>query len=106
MAAPQVDKKETVLEEAARVVDGLRQASYGSPWDNHGCTAEMWTSFLRRRGILSPNVDVFLTAEDVCLMNILQKVSREANEHKRDNLVDTCGYSRNVELIKEWRDNG
>lgn len=85
---------ETVLEEAARIVDGDRNAAYGDPAGNHGTTAAMWTAYLQRRGLLTGELD----ARDVCLLNVLQKTSRDAHWRQRDNLTDICGYARNAEL--------
>ncbi len=84
----------SVLDEAGAVVDGPRRASYGSPAENHGRTAAMWSAYL----------GVKITARQVCMLNILQKVSRDAHSARHDNLVDLCGYARNAELIEEERD--
>lgn len=85
----------SVADEAAAAVEE-RMRSYGHPSVNHACTAELWRAYLRRRH----GVDVALDAQDVCLLNALQKVSREANERRRDNLVDLIGYVMNVDLIQ------
>jgi hypothetical protein len=89
--------RETVLEEADRIVNGSRNASYGDPAGNHGCTAAMVTAYLRRRGYLVEGAEV--DDYDICWINTLQKASRDANTRKRDNLVDAAGYMRNAELI-------
>lgn len=89
--------RETVLEEAARIVDGDRNEAYGDPAGNHGTTAAMWTAYLARRGLLAPGA--VLDARDVCWVNALQKASRDAFDRRRDNLVDVAGYMRNAELI-------
>ncbi len=87
-------KTETVLDEAARIVDGPRRISYGTPRENHECTAAMWSAYLGRT----------ITAQDVCMLNILQKASRGAHQVRsgryleRDTLVDIAGYARNAEL--------
>lgn len=100
---------ESVLSEAARLVDGDRQAAYGHPAKNHGCTAELWTAYLRRRcsatktiEIGEPVVNIIeLDAFDVCMLNILQKVSRLAHSRQRDGLVDLAGFARNAEMVDE-----
>lgn len=89
----------TILEEAERVVNGERRDHYGHPLDNHSCTAEMWTAYLKRVGVLQPGKRV--TAQDVPFLNILQKCSRAANLCTRDTLVDIAGYPRNVEMMWE-----
>lgn len=83
-----------ILEEANELVHGDRQNSYGHPLDNHSHTAEYWNVFLSRQK--GP-----LTAEDVCWLNILQKISRARFRKKRDNLTDTAGYAENIEMIWE-----
>lgn len=91
-------KRETILEEAQRVVDGERNDHYGHPRDNHGCTAALIGAYLSRK-LGRP---VAIDAQDVCMINVLQKVSRLAHtpEH-RDSLVDIAGYARNAEMLHE-----
>lgn len=87
----------TVLEEADAVTRGDRNKDYGSPLGNHSNVAAYWRLWVERKyGIVVP-----FDAEDVCWMNILQKVSREGNARKRDNLVDVAGYVRNVEMVQD-----
>ena len=86
-----------ILEEALRIVDGDRGKFYGHPLDNHGNTAEFWASYLKRKF----GVEINLTGRDVCLMMVLLKISRDANRPKEDNLLDICGYTRNVQMIEE-----
>jgi hypothetical protein len=93
-------RPESVLEEAGRITSGDRHSSYGEPLDNHQCTADLITAFMRRK--YGAQLPAF-TAEDVCMINILQKCAREANTPKRDNLVDICGYARNHERCGEER---
>jgi hypothetical protein len=84
-----------ILVDAEDVTSGARRESYGTPEDNHTCTAQMMAAYLER----AHGVTVPLTAVDVCYFNILQKVSRLANAYQRDGLVDIAGYARNIELI-------
>lgn len=86
-----VKRKETVLEEAARVVDGPRRNDYGTPSENHSRTAAMWSKYL----------GIEVTMQDVCMLNILQKCARGAHRITRDTLVDIAGYARNAELCEE-----
>ena len=80
-----------ILKEAARVVDGPRQESYGHPLRNHARTAALWSAYL----------GVTITPRQVCMLNSLQKISRDANRAKRDNLVDLAGWARNAEMVSE-----
>lgn len=82
----------TVLEEAAQIVDGPRRETYGDPKENHARTAALWNAYL------TSGPEFVLTARDVCMLNILQKISRDRHCPKRDNLVDIAGYARNAEL--------
>ncbi len=117
----------TILDEAGHLTAGDRQAAYGHPRDNHGCTASMLSAYLVRRGEATIDRDLadkgvcvetgdrefwlrvrsvlpyLLTVddEDVCMFNVLQKVSRHANFRKRDNYVDIAGYARNGEQCGE-----
>ena len=71
-----------ILLEAHALINGPRQAAYGSPAENLGRVAGMWTLYLGRP----------VTAKDVCLMMALLKLCREMNAHAHDNLVDCAGY--------------
>lgn len=39
---------DTILDEAGRITSGDRNVDYGTPLDNHTCTAALWTAFLSR----------------------------------------------------------
>lgn len=80
----------SILEEAAAIMVD-RQQRYGPPQPSHDHTAEMWSAYLKHP----------ITAKDVCMMNILQKVSREAFRHTRDNLVDIAGYAANAAVLDQ-----
>lgn len=89
----------TIFEEAEALVSGVRREKYGHPLDNHSATATMWRTYLERK--FGHTID--LSAEDVCWLNVLQKIVREANSEQHDNLVDVAGFTRNVELVQEER---
>jgi len=72
-----------------------RGSEYGTPMDNHGLTAALWEAYVYRRGKID--------REAVCMMNILQKVSRTANpdgETTDDTLQDIQGYVDNLLEIR------
>ena len=84
----------SVLEEAQEIIHGARNQDYGPPLDNHGRTAAYWSTYL----------GVTISPEDVCFLNILQKISRAGTGRlTRDTLVDLCGYSGNIEMIQDER---
>lgn len=95
---------QTCLERAAEVVDGARQSSYGHPWDNHGTTGAMLATWRERfcdEGAEHLSEQA-ASAIEVCVANILQKLSRLANDPwHEDSLVDIAGYVRNIEMILE-----
>ncbi len=91
----------TIAEEASGIVHGQRREAYGSPLSNHSRTAEFWTVYVE-----SAMKKGYLSAEDVCYMNIMQKIARSLEKDKRDNGVDIVGYALNVELIKNERNEG
>jgi len=80
---------ETICAEAERVVHGARREDYGHPRDNHGRTARLWSAYLR----------VEVTPEQVCFLNILQKIARSQQTITRDTLVDICGFTANVAIL-------
>lgn len=87
---------ESILGKAHRAVHSERGPLYGKPLDNHTTTAQLFNAYLRRRH----GWDLELDAEDVCFLNILQKVSREAHRPTDDGLVDIAGYAHNLELVR------
>ncbi len=78
-----------VLEEAADLIDGDRNVTYGSPTQNFENIAELWNV---RFGHLLKNGKTF-TAPDVADAMILLKVARNIADPKRDNAVDIAGYA-------------
>jgi len=86
----------TILEEAAEITTGERNADYGPPEKNHASTAYYWRGWIRDKY----GVEIPFDIDDVCMMDSLQKISRQAHKRKRDNLVDICGYLRNIEMAE------
>ena len=84
----QVETVTNVLDEAQAIVDGPRRETYGIPMENHTRTAMMWSAYLK-----TP-----ITPRQVCMLNVLQKISRDAYSPKHDNLVDIAGWARNAQL--------
>src|ERR1051326_3758220 len=90
-------KNWTVLEEADLLTNGERIQDYGHPLDDYNATAKIWS------GILAHKLKVDITPEEAVLCMVGVKLSRESRKHKRDNLVDGCGYLRCIEKIKDRR---
>jgi hypothetical protein len=88
----------TVLEEAQRIIYGDREKTYGHPAKNFENTARFWSVWLSAKHGSSPPIDV----EDVAMMMTLLKLARQAHGHKRDNLVDLCGYAACVQKVLDY----
>lgn len=86
------DLPETVLEEAARIVDSDRQEAYGPPDVDLARTGRIWGAILG-----TPDIP----AATVALMMVGVKMSRQVHRPARDNLVDGCGYLRCIEKIED-----
>jgi len=80
---------ETILEEAGRIINGPRRATYGHPRDNIKHTAQMWSIIMKKE----------VTERDVINCMIALKLCRDVQCEKRDNMVDICGYCAISELI-------
>lgn len=85
-------KPEGVLQEAARITSGDRQAQYGPPDQDFRRTAGMWSELFCHK-MKEP-----FTAEDVAQAMILLKLSRLQHSRKRDSVVDVAGYARCLDV--------
>lgn len=94
--------QENILKEASRMAGKSKSEEYGHPYDDFKRVAAMWTEILDPLGVLRER-GLKITPEHVALCQIAVKISREAHRHKRDNLVDMCGYARTIEVIKDTR---
>lgn len=86
-------KKESILEEAKRIVHGERGENYGHPFEDFSRTAKIWSAIM----------DIEVTPEQVALCMIGVKISREVNRPKRDNIVDGAGYFETLDMVKKER---
>ena len=75
-------KRSEILAEADGLINGPRQEHYGSPAENFGVVAEMWSAY----------TNVCITPADVCHMMTLLKIARLRNGPHHDSSVDACGY--------------
>ena len=83
--------KEEILAEASRIISRDRNLSHGDAFENHAEIAEFWNIFLDKK--LQPMASI--TAEDVALMMVLLKISRntQGKKNNMDNFIDMCGYA-------------
>ena len=94
-------RKEDILKKASELVTGDRNETHGDAFQNHAEIAEFWNIFLDKK--LQPMASI--TAEDVALMMVLMKISRN-NQGKKsniDNFIDMCGYAA---IAGEINDSG
>lgn len=80
------NRRGSVLGEAMQVINGERQDVYGAPERSFQRIANYWTEYL------GDQLGDSITPQDVAMMMVLFKIAREANQHKRDNIVDAAGY--------------
>ena len=83
--------KEDILKKAKDLISGDRNDTHGDAFQNHAEIAEFWNIFLDKK--LQPMASI--TAEDVALMMVLMKISRNTQGKKNnlDNFIDMCGYA-------------
>jgi hypothetical protein len=83
--------KEEILKKAKYLISGDRNDTHGDAFQNHAEIAEFWNIFLDKK--LQPMASI--TAEDVALMMVLMKISRnnQGKKNNLDNFIDMCGYA-------------
>ncbi len=81
----------SILAEAALIRSGERNADYGDAVEN----------FRRITQIANAITGLELTPAQCCKVMIAVKLARELHNHKRDNLVDLCGYADILALIED-----
>ena len=86
-----IPARESILQEADRIVNGDRQADYSDPVENFRHIAAIASAIRKKE----------LTAEDCAVVLMAVKLARENFKHKRDNLVDLAGYTEILHRIRE-----
>lgn len=80
----------TILEEANEIVAGARQQDYGHARESFARVATMASLMTGKQ----------LTPQDCCKVLLAVKLTRESFKHKRDNLVDLCGYAHLLQVLE------
>ena len=78
----------TVLDEAARLVDGNRQQAYGVAAVNHDRIARLWNARLHEK-----LTDPLTPADVTALMRLVKEARLIETPGHRDSLVDIAGYA-------------
>jgi len=88
-----IDFRKAAVDMVAQCVCKDRNATYGSVEDNFRNIADLWSWWLRKRGILT-EPDAGLTVLDVAQMMGMVKIARKLTSPEHlDNWIDDAGYS-------------
>ena len=85
-------ENKSILSEAEEIVNGSRQSDYGDAANNFHRIANIVNS-------MYPQLNI--NAQQCCAVLMAVKLIREGFRHKRDNLVDLCGYAELMNRLKE-----
>ena len=85
------ENKQSILDEAKTIVEGSRQSDYGDP-------VESFDKIAKVASMIAGNE---LSPKECCAVLMAVKIVREGYRHKRDNLVDLCGYAHIMNEINE-----
>ena len=91
------ENKQSILDEAKAIVEGSRQSDYGDAVNNFERIAAIVNS-------VYPELNI--TSQQCCMVLIAVKLIREGYRHKRDNLVDLCGYAEIMNEIQNLEKKG
>lgn len=89
-------EEKTILDEAKAIIKGNRQSDYGDPVESFDKIAK--TASMIAGEDFSP--------KECCAVLMAVKIVRESFKHKRDNLVDLCGYAHIMNEINESEKKG
>ena len=79
--------RETCLRAANDCVNGMREQDYGTPEDNFGTIARLWSEYLGRENIV-------ISPKDVPIMMALLKIARiKTGGGTGDSYIDLAGYA-------------
>lgn len=81
----------SILEQAQELVNKDRKKQYGNP-------VKAWRRIAKTASLLTGHN---LTPADCIKVLMATKLIREQHSHKRDNLVDLCGYADILQQIHE-----
>ena len=84
-----------ILQEAGNIVSGGRDEDYGHYVDNLNRISIIVSHLLGKE----------LTPKECALFMIGLKLARQVHKHKRDKLVDLCGYAHILNELEEIEEN-
>lgn len=105
------DAARDTLRTAEEYVAGPRSRYYGHPGVNHLRTSILQNAYLQAKALNMTDDELiaairggeFLDAEDVCWLNVQQKLGRDMHMPTADGPIDTAGYAANVAEIRALR---
>ena len=89
-------EEKTIPDGAKAIVGGSRQSDYGDP-------VESFNRIAKTASMIAGNE---LSSKECCAVLMAVKIVRESFNHKRDNLVDLCGYAHIMNEINESEKKG
>jgi hypothetical protein len=97
-------EEKSILLEAEDIVNGVRASDYGSAEESFAKIAYITNLMLDggEKLNMQTNGEIGLTVACKVLMAV--KLSRQSHKHKRDNLVDLCGYAELLNRIESIND--
>ena len=95
----------SILTEAEDIVNGSRAADYGSAHESFKRIADITNLILDESEKLNMSTNSEVSNTVVCKVLMAVKLSRQSNKHKRDNLVDLCGYSELLNRLESSEEN-
>lgn len=84
-----IPPRREILQEAADLITGDRNKTYGSPTQNFTDTATLWNTLLRPKLAEGQQIQ----PGDVAMLMVALKLARMVAQPKRDNWVDVAGYA-------------
>lgn len=102
-----MNEKQSVLEEAQKIIYGDREKTYGKPSKNLETIGKMWSAYVNSASVPlfdkdGAQTELVFDAKDVAVMMVLLKAARLANDQShRDSVVDICGYAALIERCDE-----
>ena len=83
--------RKSILEEAENIVNGTRKTDYGGIESFSKCAE------------ICKQLGINISAKDITIIMIALKLVRESYKHKRDNMVDVCGYaSKYMDVVEDY----
>lgn len=87
-------KRNDILDAAQKCVCGQRQLDYGTPENNFGTIANLWSVYLQAANPVGEAKHVKISANDVAMMMALLKIARIATgTGTADSYIDLAGYA-------------